>query len=61
MIEFNDGSYGLILEYDGYQSPKAAVHFGSRRPGSHYGQPWRVRLPNGNDKWCSANSFRRKI
>ena len=56
MIEFNDGSYGLLLEYERYVKEPGAY---DNDP--HYGRPWRVRIPTGEDRWHSANSFKRKI
>ena len=57
MIEFNDGAYGLIVEF----APQPSFHKKQDETIRHYGRPWRVRLPTGEDRWHSANSFKRKV
>ena len=58
MVEFNSGGYGLILKHES-QALRDLVF--ENKVDVHYGRPWRVRLPDGSDRWYSANSFKRKI
>ena len=63
MVEFKKGGYGLIVDHKTIDQKMFQEWQGVIRPRplNEYNKPWRVNLSSGEQKWYSANSFKRKI